>query len=339
MTTSASAIHLPNFPRLIYQTLRERGYSQDALIGGLGIDPAQLSDESFRLSVDQHEQFVLRALDITGNPHLALDILQGGGTGTYSLSLMAIINSGRVSRAISLITRYNKIITRALTVRVETRDGRTAVVLTPVVKNPRVAYFALSSFILFLDTLFRDALAGAHLVAKAELALPEPDDFRQVADRFGFPMTFDHELTRVWLDPALLDAPLRQADQQTVRLLTEMCERQLAEAEAGESLEARVTALLVERITTPPKLDEAARLLGLSPRGLRRKLQQAGTTYQQLLDRMRQSMATELLAGTRDTVASIAYELGFDNASHFARAFRQWTGQSPSEFRKDTQNA
>lgn len=334
LTASTDAIHLPNFPRLIFMTLQERGYSQNDLIGGLDVVPDQLSDETFRLSVQQHEAFVLRALDITGNPHLALEILQGGSTGTYSLSLMAIVNSGRVSRAIDLITRYNKIITRALDVQAESRDGRTAMVLTPNLKNPRVVYFALSSFILFLDNVFRDALGGAHLVQRAELAVTEPDGFGAVRDRFAFPVSFGHDRTRTWLDPTLLDAPLRQADAQTVRLLTEMCERQLAEAETGESFEARVTALLVERIPAPPKLDEAARALGISPRGLRRKLQQAGTTYQHLLDGIRLNMASELLTGTEETIAAIAYELGFDNASHFARAFRQWTGQSPTAFRR-----
>lgn len=207
-------------------------------------------------------------------------------------------------------------------------------VLTPNLKNPRVVYFALSSFILFLDNVFRDALGGAHLVQRAELAVTEPDGFGAVRDRFAFPVSFGHDRTRTWLDPTLLDAPLRQADAQTVRLLTEMCERQLAEAETGESFEARVTALLVERIPAPPKLDEAARALGISPRGLRRKLQQAGTTYQHLLDGIRLNMASELLTGTEETIAAIAYELGFDNASHFARAFRQWTGQSPTAFRR-----
>lgn len=328
------AIHLPNFPRLIFLTLREEGYSENDLVGGLDITSHQLSDEKFRLSVGQHEQFVLRALETTGDPHLALQILRSNATATYSLPLMAIINSGQVAKAIDLIIRYNKIFTRALTVRAAEAGGDVWVALDPNMTNPRVVYFALSSFVLFLDLVFRDALNGAHLVRKVEMAIPEPEGFDQVRGDFGFPVTFHHEETRAFLDPSLLDKPLRQADPQTVRLLMEICDRQLAEAEAEETFEASVTSYLIKHISAPPRLDEAARALGVSPRGLRRKLEQAGTTYQKSLESIRLRLATQLLEDTRDSISSIAYELGFESASHFARAFRRWTGQSPTSYRK-----
>ena len=109
---------------------------------------------------------------------------------------------------------------------------------------------------------------------------------------------------------------------------------QLEEAEAESGLVGSVKSLLIDRIASPPKLDEAAKLLGLSARGLRRKLEQSGTSYQKLLDSLRARIASRLLRDTDEPVSSIAYELGFDNPSDFGRAFKRWTGQSPSSLRQ-----
>ena len=91
--------------------------------------------------------------------------------------------------------------------------------------------------------------------------------------------------------------------------------------------------LLIEQIAAPPKLDEAAKHLGLSSRSLRRKLAESGTSYQKILDDIRLKMATRLIKETETPIASSAYELGFGNASDFGRAFRKWTGQLPSTMR------
>ena len=125
-----------------------------------------------------------------------------------------------------------------------------------------------------------------------------------------------------------------RADDQTMRLLTEVCERQLQEAEAETSFIGRLRWFLINRVSSPPRLDDAARALGLSPRSLRRRLATLGTSYQTLLDEVRGRTATRLLQESNAPVSTIAYELGFGSPSDFSRAFRKWTGRSPSAWRE-----
>ena len=96
--------HLPNFPRLILSVLTEDGYDEDELLKGLDLSPKQLADETFRLSANQHEKFILRVLTITNDLHLALRISEKVDIATSSLAIMAVINSGRISRALSLFS-------------------------------------------------------------------------------------------------------------------------------------------------------------------------------------------------------------------------------------------
>ena len=91
---------------------------------------------------------------------------------------------------------------------------------------------------------------------------------------------------------------------------------------------------MVERIDSPPRMEEAASLLKLSSRGLRRKLAESGASYQALLDAIRLSIARRLIRETSASIASIGYELGFNHPSDFGRAFKKWTGESPSAYRQ-----
>jgi AraC-like DNA-binding protein len=75
--------------------------------------------------------------------------------------------------------------------------------------------------------------------------------------------------------------------------------------------------------------DEVARQLHVHRRTLNRRLKDAGTTFQQVLDQVRFELAREMLSGTRLHVAEIAARLGYRVPSAFTRAFRRWSGSSP----------
>jgi AraC-like DNA-binding protein len=76
-----------------------------------------------------------------------------------------------------------------------------------------------------------------------------------------------------------------------------------------------------------------ARVLGLHPRTLRRRLVAEGTTFDTLIDQVRMSMACELLELTELQISEISSALGYSIPSNFAHAFRRWTGFSPTCWR------
>jgi AraC-like DNA-binding protein len=82
-----------------------------------------------------------------------------------------------------------------------------------------------------------------------------------------------------------------------------------------------------------PTLHRMARLLHTSPRTLRRRLEQDGTTYHALLDELRRDLALSYLQEETMEVEQVAFLLGFSDASALRRAFRRWTGRSLAEHR------
>lgn len=80
--------------------------------------------------------------------------------------------------------------------------------------------------------------------------------------------------------------------------------------------------------------EQVAEPMNISTRHLRRLLGQHGTSYERLVDEVRRDAALRLMADSSCSLTRIAYELGFQDPSSFTRAFRRWTGFSPSDFRR-----
>ena len=82
-----------------------------------------------------------------------------------------------------------------------------------------------------------------------------------------------------------------------------------------------------------PDIDSAAEVMCTSVRTLQRALAKAGVTYSKVVEHARFEVAEEMLTNPKLKVIDIAYALGYEDPSHFSRAFRRTTGQSPREFR------
>lgn len=82
-------------------------------------------------------------------------------------------------------------------------------------------------------------------------------------------------------------------------------------------------------------LEELARHLGVHPKSLQRTISGLGTSFQEIRDKVRREKAMEILTANKQASnEEIADALGFASAASFSRAFKRWTGSSPSDFRQ-----
>jgi AraC-like DNA-binding protein len=94
-------------------------------------------------------------------------------------------------------------------------------------------------------------------------------------------------------------------------------------------VERRIEPLLA---SGPIGIERVARDLGYSRQTLYRRLKAEGITYEQLLDGLRRRLALRFMREGRP-VKEAAYRLGFSDPAAFSRAFKRWTGSSPSGMR------
>ena len=125
--------------------------------------------------------------------------------------------------------------------------------------------------------------------------------------------------------------------------LFERFERSLFDTSAGERVSSEIPHSLIESVRTAlrPHLhengltaDKAARICGHDRRRLSRELRERGTTLSKEIARLRAEQASRDLADTNQRVADIAQNVGFTDPTVFSRAFKNWTGQSPQEYRR-----
>jgi AraC-like DNA-binding protein len=96
----------------------------------------------------------------------------------------------------------------------------------------------------------------------------------------------------------------------------------------------RVTKKIIEMLPDGEcSRDKVSRALGMSPSMLHLKLSQHGTNFQQLLDDTRKELAWSYVQQPTRSVTEITFLLGFTDTSNFTRAFKRWTGMSPTDFR------
>ena len=131
----------------------------------------------------------------------------------------------------------------------------------------------------------------------------------------------------------LLRTALPNADAFLRKRLDSSLEDMLSElpnVDFAEQVKQRIRVLVAEREVSE---ELVATPFNMSPRHLRRKLSEVQTTYEKLLDEVRMELAMRLIREGKLNLGRIAFELGFLDPSSFTRAFRRWTGMSPTSFR------
>ena len=157
-----------------------------------------------------------------------------------------------------------------------------------------------------------------------------PDDLSPYRDLFRVTPRFNAEVSALRFPARWLTKSIDGADEARRRLA-----QQRADAVGGgqvvEQVRRTLRILLLRGKHTG---DEVAQMLSMHRRTLNRRIKAEGSTFQQLLDEVRFTVARQLLAGTDISLDDVAAMLGYSGVSPFMRAFRRWTGSTPGGWRR-----
>ncbi len=145
------------------------------------------------------------------------------------------------------------------------------------------------------------------------------------------PCRFAGETTRVEITAEAWRAPSLRTNPSVQAALEQVAEAMLGEVAFSERVRLAVTQSLRGG---DPRIEAIARLLGLTPRTLQRRLREEGLRYQVIADEARGAFAQQQLADPACSIEELAGALGYADAGSFGRAFRRWYGCSPAEYRQ-----
>lgn len=152
---------------------------------------------------------------------------------------------------------------------------------------------------------------------------------------FGVPVT-DAPLATVVFAAEDIERPFLTENHKMWQFFEPSLRQRLADLDRTASLAERVRSALLEILPAGEvSMQMISRKLAVSVRTLQRRLQDEGTSFQQTLDSLRESLAYHYLRNTTMSSAEISFLLGFDDSNSFARAFHSWTGKTPHKVRTE----
>jgi AraC-like DNA-binding protein len=157
-------------------------------------------------------------------------------------------------------------------------------------------------------------------------------------EHFRCPVHFSSSENAVYFERELLDRSIKGAKPELSANLAQYADRALLELGEADLIGRVRRALSAELERGELSSERVARSLSMSTRTLQRKLEAAGTSFRALADAARHEAALKLLRKSELAVYEVALTLGYRDVSSFVHAFRRWTGQTPSAYRKQPEN-
>jgi AraC-like DNA-binding protein len=309
--------------------------SADELLEGLGLDVATLGEPTSRVPLAVIVAVLERAKTLTQEPAYGYYLGMQIRVSAHGLLGLIAQSAPTLREAIEMGARFlAPVITTAISIRLEVERDEAYVILE------EEADFGAARSSLVVAALIAIwqlglGITGRPLNGRADLALPKPPNYETIELVAQDRLRFEQPRHRLVFDAAVLDARPTMADPVALRLARERCERILASRGPSASVTERIRSLVLHAPDIPVSLDRAARFFGVSARTLKRLLAAEGTTFSAIAEEERREQAMLRLRSSDKPVTEIAESLGFANSANFIRAFRRWTGRTPSEYRSE----
>lgn len=154
-------------------------------------------------------------------------------------------------------------------------------------------------------------------------------------EAFNCPILFDQAQDFMVYKTAELETRTAKADISINKFLVERVEEETRGIEVSSiRIAADVEKLIKDALPSGiPSIIKIGEHMGMSSRTLTRRLSDSGLTFRTLVKQTQEKISVDLLKNSSSSVGEIAFQTGFSEQSAFSRAFKQWTGQSPLDYR------
>jgi AraC-like DNA-binding protein len=312
-----------------------KGASEAALLERADIDPALLDDQDNRIPFAKYVALMRAGKRLTGDEALGLHF--GESNDLAQVSVVGLIGyaAETMLEAMQQMNRYGKLV-----IEFDGGPDRFRVAHEKggvwMVDNRENA----NDFPELTESTFARIVCGARrfgykpMVKQIHVTHPEPpyrDEYQRI---FQVPVTFGADWNAMQIDEDALSYRLNLQPRYVFGILSEHADALLRELENSKSVRGRVENLLMPILHKGDvSMDGVAAKMALSRQTLFRKLKAEGTTFEKILDQLRQRLAVDYLRSKKVSVNETAYLVGFSDPAAFSRAFKRWTGASPRAMR------
>lgn len=312
------------------------GLSTERLLVDTGLDRDWIHRKNATISYNQYCKLIQNTLDESGDPGIGLKFGRQINITEFGFFGYAIMSCQTMAEAFRVGHRFWELGGQLLNISITQDDQYLTLTFypaSPLVKD-RILIYAVEEDI-------STTVAGATFIAnqpmpveKIDLSYSAPGHMDLYRKEFNCPVFFDQPENRICIKSSFLDLPIPTANAEVTNLVKRQCEELLLNLQRSDEFVEEVRRVLINSLGHFPNSGEMAKELGLSTSSFYRQLKNKDTSFQKILDEVRTEIAMKYLAKTNLTIDQISDLIGFSETTTFRRAFKKWTGQTASEFRK-----
>lgn len=319
---------------MVWKALESYGCDPVKIFARAGLEAEKLTDPAARYTDVALAELMDIAVAETGDPAFGLRVAEFWHPSTLHALGYAWMASASLRDAFSRAIRFFRMVTD--NEQVETEESgdefRLRIIIPP--HAHRSADAGYDAFMAVVVVMCRTSLGEDFRPLRIIMQRPEPDCPVRFTEFFGAPVEFSAPENIVVIKRSDLDKPLPTANSDLARASDQIITEYLARLDRS-NVGAQVKAKLLDFLPSGEAGQEAvAASLNLSLRSLQRKLHNEGVTFKDLLDDTRRELAGRYIKESGMSAKEVAYLLGFSEPSNFTRAFKRWTGVSPTEYRE-----
>lgn len=317
----------------------KQGVDRSRMLTAGSLSDADLSDPDARILADAYGAVIETAIKLTGDTGLPMRHAADQRLEHLSIVGLIVATAGTLSETIHQLNRYVRLVAD---IPMAEADHRFALVqihgetwLVDALPVHLAGAEAIEATFASFASSYRHVEPSIPFAVEIKVTFDPPPHADLYQEIFRAPTRFRAERNALRIHPHWVTFQKEDAPQYALSLFIDHADTLLASLKGTETLRARVEEQILRELHQGPVArDRVARELGLSERTLHRRLKDEGMTYAEVYDSVRDTMAREYLRTDKVTVAEVAFLLGFSESSAFVRAFRRWTGFSPSDFRQ-----
>jgi len=324
---------LATLGQIVASVIRMYGLDAAAMFERHGIDPAQLSNPNARIASRTWDSLARDAAAHIPDPAFGLLAARCWHPSNLGALGYAWLTSSTLRTGLGRVVRYWRLLGEASTTRLQESSAGLTTVLARQAPDPVSSAVTVDFVISLLVDMCRMNAGSSLRPVAVRLRRMRPKDSEAYRRHFGCVVHFASDEDSFTLSRSDVDRSLPTSNRHLAATMDRILAEQLAHLDKNDVM-ARCQARLLDQLSSGELSENAmAEQLHMSRRTLQRKLAEADLTYQKLVDDTRRDLAMRHLEDPRLSITDVTFLLGFSQQSAFTRAFRRWTGASPSAYR------
>lgn len=310
------------------------GVSSQAALRGTRIKTERLAEPGAAVFHDDFVTLLNNCLRLTEEPALVLYFGQRVTLTALGVLGYALLCCSDLKQLLGLLSRYHLLISPNCDIRVATERDYVAMSVHGGMLGTTIEPVDCELFFAAANACLHNLFAATRFNVKARFTYPAPSYAAAYRELFGDDVLFDCTENQLLVSAELLTKPLQFANPTMLKLYQHQCDEVLAKMDQSAEYMRQVKRLLLATPGEFPAIEVVAAQMNLGVRTLRRRLDTEGTSYKSIVQQLRCELAETYLRASPLSIFEIADMLGYQDVSNFRRAFINWKGVSPAQYRR-----